>query len=363
MQLDTPELIHNIAKQAEKLATHSWEYGTLAQSLLEVFSPDISVFSARSFPHSRAPVVDDTDTNRGLTFGKRHIKLDQPNLTGDEDSAADPASLGVVAVLLGQVDPPYMAAAERQFATLVENTPRMGNGAISHKVRRAETWSDSVYMVPPFLAYYGMAKLDLTTIETAVKQCQLYAELLQDPVQGLWRHINGEHFKDGGFWSTGNGWAALGMTRVLATLVNGGHGRHMIDRLLQPLKRLLDGVLLHPRDSANLVRNYIGDREVVWFGEVAGTAALTAVMYRVATLFPSELSEDHMAWTESSRVAVMQHVDSETGKASPVVNMMDTKDPEPQDASAEGQCFTLMMYAAHRDWLEAQAASGLLCDG
>jgi hypothetical protein len=80
-------------------------------------------------------------------------------------------------------------------------------------------------------------------------------------------------------------------------------------------------------------------------------------MYRVATLAPGKLGERHMAWAESSRVAVMRHVDLESGKVAPVVNPLKAKDREPLDASPEGQCFTLMMYAAHRDWLVAMAGS------
>ncbi|KAI1342852.1 Six-hairpin glycosidase-like protein [Xylariaceae sp. FL0016] len=355
MTLDFEQLIPKVVEQAERLATHSWEYGTLSETLLELFSPEVSVFGSQTFPYGSIPIVD-PDSNRALIYARTHIKLGESNLIGKSEncpgaSEADPASLGVMAVMVGRSDSPYMIASDKQCETLLRSTPRMENGAISHKAYKAEAWSDYVYMVPPFLAYYGVAKQDTDLIMIAVQQCQLYADILQDHEKGLWRHIEGLTFQDRGFWSTGNGWVALGVTRVLATLNGAGLRDHHGTQLTKMVKTILDGVLSYPKDHTGLLRNYIGDDTVAWFGEVAGTAALTAAIYRFAVLSPHEVDHTHIAWADDSRNAVIRHVDSMTGKISPVVNPRDTKDENPKDASAEGQCFALMMFAAHRDYL------------
>ena len=76
-------------------------------------------------------------------------------------------------------------------------------------------------MAPPFLAYYAVATRNDTLLRETVRQCGLYREVLQPnvtgPYKGLWRHIIGQS-QDLGLWSTGNGWAAMGIARVLATL-------------------------------------------------------------------------------------------------------------------------------------------------
>lgn len=66
--------------------------------------------------------------------------------------------------------------------------------------------ADSVYMVPPFLAYYGALKdgnekSDL--IKEAVNQIRLYRAALRDD-GGLWRHVTFGSWEDDTHWATGN---------------------------------------------------------------------------------------------------------------------------------------------------------------
>jgi hypothetical protein len=50
-----------VEDQARRLSTHSWEYGTAAEALLEFHSPDLSVFGDDPFPRGRIPCVNWTD--------------------------------------------------------------------------------------------------------------------------------------------------------------------------------------------------------------------------------------------------------------------------------------------------------------
>ena len=64
--------------------------------------------------------------------------------------------------------------------------------------------SDFIYMVPPFLAYYGVLSRNRTLLAEAYTQILLYRNYLRDPTEGMWRHILlGVSGNDEGFWSTG----------------------------------------------------------------------------------------------------------------------------------------------------------------
>ncbi|KAG6806357.1 hypothetical protein H0H93_003118, partial [Arthromyces matolae] len=118
-------------------------------------------------------------------------------------------------------------AAAAEYEYLTQGAPRAWNGAISHRVDYVELWADFIYMAPPFLAYYAVDTANFTLLREAVYQCQAYRQILHynstssdiGNFAGLWEHILGPVNNDPGLWSTGNSWAAAGMTRVLATLI------------------------------------------------------------------------------------------------------------------------------------------------
>ena len=65
--------------------------------------------------------------------------------------------------------------------------------------------SDFVYMVPPFLAYYGVISQNQTLLQAAYDQCKLYRQyLVDDDAGGMWKHIVlGSSGTDSGHWTTG----------------------------------------------------------------------------------------------------------------------------------------------------------------
>lgn len=65
--------------------------------------------------------------------------------------------------------------------------------------------ADSVYMVPPFLAYFGVLEGgmgEINLLQVAYDQCRLYREGLRDE-NGLWRHIAQGSWEDTTHWATG----------------------------------------------------------------------------------------------------------------------------------------------------------------
>jgi hypothetical protein len=100
------------AQAMVKLASHSWEWGTAAEALLELYTPELSVFGSNPFPNGKVPHADPSSTF-ALEYAKQFINLHGTILTPDS-AVGDPASLGVSAILIGQSDSNYLAAATNQ---------------------------------------------------------------------------------------------------------------------------------------------------------------------------------------------------------------------------------------------------------
>jgi rhamnogalacturonyl hydrolase YesR len=98
----------------------------------------------------------------------------------------------------------FSSAAKRQASYLLDTATKFklsdGREAISHRDDHSELWGDFVYMVPPFLAYYGVSEQSVEMLQAAVEQCQLYRDVLvtktrnsdRTRCEGLWRHIVSE---------------------------------------------------------------------------------------------------------------------------------------------------------------------------
>ena len=220
-------------------------------------------------------------------------------------------------------------------------------------------------MAPPFLAYYAVSTNNESLLRDSIKQAEFYREILHhnttEPYKGLWEHIIGDPngWGDRGLWSTGNGWAVAGMVRVLFTVYKWGSvpkWRYELSQLTAYIKEIIDGAMNVDRPDG-LLRNYLND--TTWFGEISGTAIITASVYRMALLLPqSEFNtKKYIDWAEENRKAVARHVDKETGIIKPAVNPLNWGDRnEFVTGSPEGQSFGILLYTAWRDWKCANKA-------
>ncbi|KAI1081448.1 hypothetical protein F5B20DRAFT_65094 [Whalleya microplaca] len=352
------ELVAKIISQGERLATHSWEYGAFSEALLEWYNPNYSVFGNNTFPDGKVPVLQ-IDQVRSLSYAEPHIWTNSTTLVDGDGATGDPASLGVSAILIGQTQPEYLSAADRQVQHLLTSVPRWSNGAISQRESAAELWADFVYMAPPTLAYWAVQSNDEGLLRTAIEQCTLYRDVLGTPASaasggGLWHHIVGPQSQDLGLWSTGNAWAAAGSTRVLATAARSRFASSSavvagLAKLRTLIREILDGAIA--ADDAEpdepLLRNYLNDTS--WFGELSGTALLAATAYRAAALAPAEFGQKHIEWADRKREEVTKRVGGD-GLLAPVINPLNWGDRTPAKESPEAQSFAVLMFAAHRDF-------------
>lgn len=129
------------------LASHSWEWGTAAEALLELYNGELSVFGSNPFPNGQIPNAD--HGTFALAYAQSFIDTGAQTLVADT-AIGDPASLGVSAVLLGQSNSLYLSAANRQGDYILNDAPRWSNGAISQRANVAELWADNMAMSFPF---------------------------------------------------------------------------------------------------------------------------------------------------------------------------------------------------------------------
>lgn len=75
----TAEVVSSVIAQARLLATHSWEYGTLSEALLEWYNPNESVYSSNAFPGGTIPILQ-VDQVESLSYAKNHIRTNTTTL-------------------------------------------------------------------------------------------------------------------------------------------------------------------------------------------------------------------------------------------------------------------------------------------
>ncbi|KAL7423979.1 hypothetical protein Q5752_001564 [Cryptotrichosporon argae] len=366
VQLSTSEL-NKVYDVMNAICTQSWENGTKAEAILEWKYASLSVFSpadpiplpsslaAASIPEIMA-IAHTTLDNRPATNTSAAARGGSPLLT--DAAAGDPASLGITMLLADAASGgaqwngiSYGTAATDELNYLLYDVPRASNGAISHRTDEAQLWSDSVYMVPPFLAYYGALTANQTLVQAAYDQISFYRQALLQPT-GLWQHIvYGSGTSDAGAWATGNAWAAAGIIRVLATLMRSDYADAMSDQRAD-LQNWAEGILGSAQSyitSSGLFHNYINDSST--FEDAASAALMSSVGLRLATL---NLTDAYVDMSLTLLSAVGAHVNS-SGYLTQVVNPKSFG--EQGTASPEGQAFVLLAYSAFNEW-EALGSPG-----
>lgn len=362
--------IEKVTELAIELPTHSWEFGATGEALLELYTPQLSIFGSAPFPVANIT----RKSNRALDYVAKNARLGSGRydaLDRGNGAAGDPGSMLVMAVMLGKTNQTFESAADRTVAGLMEDVPRFANGAISHRANTAELWADFVYMIPGSLAYFAADHDDEGMLRESVRQCRLYREVLQldtdEPYKGAWRHIIGPQSQDLGLWSSGNGWAAAGIARVLATVMKApvAEGKSWqagaITELSGYIKEILDGAMGSSHEDG-LLRNYWQDvGGPRGFGEISGSSLLAAVAYRMAVIQPETFGARYIAWAEGIRSTLggddkdgNPHV-TRTGVVTPAVNPLGWLDTRKfTTGSPEGQAFVVLMYAAWRDCIIAK---------
>ena len=189
------------AKSMLAMQRHPWEQGACAQALYEAGRDDLWI-----------PMAYDAV--------KRQARDGRLAMVGGDAAVSDPAANGEVCLRAYQKtgDSLFLQGAQRMLDYLLRDAPRTGDGVICHNgasfdpaYSALQLWVDGLYMAPPFLACMG-------EVEEAARQIRGYIHHLYDPENGLFFHIvdtASGRFVRKKRWATGNGWAAMGLARVV----------------------------------------------------------------------------------------------------------------------------------------------------
>ena len=215
-------LQEKVAAAALSMQRHSWEHGILAQAFLDMDDRERVILMTKS------AIVEKAADGRLAAIGG-----------GATDPAMGGAAYWRAAEWTG--DPQMQQAAQGLLEFVLKKTPRAADGTCYHVFNAPEMWSDSFYTTPPFLAATGH-------YDEAILQVDGLRKRLWSPEKKLLSHIwddGRQQFKHKAFWGVGNGWAAAGITRVIAALPKARQADR--ERLSAFLKELLDGCLAHQR--------------------------------------------------------------------------------------------------------------------
>ena len=215
-------LLEKVAEAALSMQRHSWEHGILAQAFLDMDDRERVVLMTKS------AMVEKAADGRLAAIGG-----------GATDPAMGGAAYWRAAEWTG--DPQMQQAARGLLEFVLKKTPRAADGTCYHVFNAPEMWSDSYYTTPPFLAATGH-------YDEAILQVDGLRKRLWNPEKKLLSHIwddGRQQFKHQAFWGVGNGWAAAGITRVIAALPKARQADR--ERVSAFLKELLDGCLSHQR--------------------------------------------------------------------------------------------------------------------
>ncbi|KAK7693140.1 hypothetical protein QCA50_002706 [Cerrena zonata] len=302
----------------------SWEQGITAQALLEAHRDRaISTNCYDTIPNLLPYIhglVYDAVVRQG-SDGRLAVVL---NGDGTSDPGAlDPACIGEALYYLlhhhsteishGK----FSIAANRMLdyvliacprAPIVENTfsSQDDNLILSHRIDSVQIWSDTIYMLPPFLVsaavYYSHHPESnsryhpANLIRMSLKQIILAAQVLQAPT-GEWSHIydlSKRKFERKTFWGVGNGWVCAGIIRVFTIFATAIQSRpefgHYLDdedtqkclsRSYDILRRTFHACLRHIRPD-NLFHNVLDDPSS--FVETNLTQQLCYTLYTMLSL-------------------------------------------------------------------------------
>jgi rhamnogalacturonyl hydrolase YesR len=305
-------IAEKVARAALAMQRHSWEQGILAQAFLDIGDRDRVILMAKG------AIVEKAADGRLAAIG---------------GGATDPAMGGTAYRRAGEWtgDAQMQEAARGLLEFVLKKTPRAADGTFYHVFGSPEMWSDSFYTTPPFLA-------STEHYDEALLQIEGLRKRLWSSGNKLLSHIwddGRQQFRDRAFWGVGNGWAAAGITRVIAMLPAERQAER--DRLTAFLRELLDGCIAHQRPDG-LFHNVVDQPESFVETNLAQMLAFSIYTGMRGGWLPAS----YIAAANHMRAAARAKVD----QYGFVQGVCGAPGFDHAGMAAEGQAFFLMMEAA-----------------
>ena len=291
----------------------SWEQGTAIQAMIE----------CADFEMLRLLV------NEALV---RQTSDGRTCMLGSNNNVTDPVAAGYGILKCHELfgDDKYKQAADRLYNYCKNIAPRNEAGTVYHVNNSREIWSDSIYMLPPFLAAYG-------DYDECLKQIRGYRACLWNEDQKLYSHRwsddqNG--FINAKFWGGGNGWAAASFAIIYELLP--AEQQAYKTEIATYLTELLDGLQATVRPDG-LFNDFVGESDSFVETNLSQMAAF-AIFKSVKT---GAIDPKYLEFAKKMKEGALAKVDEfgyvQGAAGSPFFNSPGT--------STEAQAFFLMMLA------------------
>jgi rhamnogalacturonyl hydrolase YesR len=292
----------------------SWEQGVAIQAMIECADYDMLRLLV----------------NEALV---RQTSDGRTSMLGSDNNVTDPVAAGYGILKCRELfgDEKYKRAADRLYDYCKNKAPRNEAGTVYHINNHREIWSDSIYMLPPFLAAYG-------DYDECLKQIRGYRACLWNPDKKLYSHRwsdDEKRFINARCWGGGNGWAAASFA-IIYELLPAGERAYKTE-IATCLAELLDGLQAAVRPDG-LFNNFIGEPDSFVETNLSQMTAF-AVFKSVKT---GAIDAKYLEFARKLKEGALTKVDEQgyvQGAAgSPHFNSPGT--------STEAQAFLLMMLAA-----------------
>ncbi len=177
-------------------------------------------------------------------------------------------------------------------AEYVSKHPRNRLGALNHLGSSwmrwfypNSIWVDSLMMYAVFAAQWADFRHDLSLLKFAARQPLIFADQLQDPATGLFRHayllsLDSVVPKEEAFWLRGNGWVLVSIAEILDAMGEEPTLSYEREQLLTVFRRL-SGALMDRVSKAGDWPELLMDCETSR-PESSGTALVAAALLRGA---------------------------------------------------------------------------------
>jgi len=293
---------------------HSWEQGTAMQAFLEQGDMEIVIPMAKEAVYRRLPDG-------------------RPSVIGISGAVTDPCSVGeaLIEAFRATGDTTLKQGLDELLEWALKKAPRNSNTVVYHLDSKPQMWSDSAYMLPPFLAAAGFP-------DEALVNLYGYWEIFFDTSAKLISHIwddDAKKFIHGAFWGGGNGWMLAAIARVYDLLPQ--ERRADREKLAAMGKALTEGVISHMR-SDYLFHDILDDYNS--FVETNMSQMLAYTIYRAV----------NSKWLDRSYLETAEKLFAAAGSKVDAFGLVQDCCGAPSfdkaGVSPEGQAFYLLMTAA-----------------
>ncbi len=302
---------------------YSWEQGVASQAILALGDYELTFLMARD-----AALRQSHDGRLGTAFYRDDVAI-----MGDDYTVTDPAANGEAVLYAAKTTGGrlFKDAIQKQIDWLITKAPRTSEGVLSHVITKKQVWVDSIFMAIPILSMTGHHREAITQIEG-------FKKILWNVDKKLFSHIWDDDlkaFEHKDFWGVGNGWAAVGIAKVIDSLPG-----DMLDdkkKLASFVKELIDAFLDYQRKDG-LFHNIIDDQST--FIETNFAQMINYTIY--TGIAGGWLDSEYLQHANKMREAAYEKVD-EHGLVQGVCSSPTFASP---GTAVEGQAFFLLMEVA-----------------